>query len=390
MKPAIGGLLVGLLALAMPQVLGTGYGWVQFGMDQRLLTLPLWVIVLLPFAKILTTGLSIGSGGAGGIFGPGMVIGGMVGAAFWRVAHDILPGMPAQPASFTIVAMMALFGGIAHAPLAVMLMVAEMTGNLSLLAPAMVAVGIATLLVGDRTIYRSQIGSRLDSPAHRYKYAFPLLATLTVADAMEPVTVTIGAGEPLATALERVQRAALTGRDVYPVCDAGGRPVGLLPIGIGTPAPDAGEERRVRVVMQPLPTLLDRAQPLDEAREALTIGGQAWAPVVEEHDGQLVGMVSAAGILQAYRAGLNQTIRRATTVTLGSLLFDVVVTPDSPLLGRPLRDMVLPDDALLITRRRDGVVITPSGDTDFRTGDVVTVVTTPPREHELRRFLAGA
>ena len=80
-KPAIG-LLVGLLGLVIPGVLSTGYGWVQMGMDNPLLDIPLWMILLLPFAKILATSLSIGSGGSGGIFGPGMVIGGMVGAAF--------------------------------------------------------------------------------------------------------------------------------------------------------------------------------------------------------------------------------------------------------------------------------------------------------------------
>ena len=88
------------------------------------------MVLVLPFAKILATSLSIGSGGSGGIFGPGMVIGGMLGAAFWRLGHGVLPRLPHSPAPFVIVGMMALFGGIAHAPLAVMLMVAEMTGNL--------------------------------------------------------------------------------------------------------------------------------------------------------------------------------------------------------------------------------------------------------------------
>ena len=225
LKPALGGLLVGLLALVMPQVLGTGYGWVQIGMDSRLLALPLWVVLLLPFAKILTTGLSIGSGGSGGIFGPGMVIGGMLGAAFWRLGYGILPGMPAQPASFTIVAMMALFGGVAHAPLAVMLMVAEMTGNLTLLAPAMVAVGLATLVVGDQTIYRSQLPSRVDSPAHRYRYAFPLLSTLTIGDALTPAALTLTADERLDRAATRLAEADLSGA---PVLDEAGAVIGIL------------------------------------------------------------------------------------------------------------------------------------------------------------------
>jgi len=136
-KPAIGGLLVGCIALVLPAVLGTGYGYVQQGMErQPLLAIPVWIIVLLPFAKILATSLSIGSGGSGGIFGPGMVIGGLLGAGMWRLLEPTAPAIPVDPAPFAMVGMMALFGSVAHAPLAVMLMVAEMTGNLPMLAPA--------------------------------------------------------------------------------------------------------------------------------------------------------------------------------------------------------------------------------------------------------------
>src|SRR5581483_3081127 len=103
LKPAMGGLLVGLMGLAIPQSLGMGYGWVQVGMDQRLLGLPLWLVLIIPFAKILATSLSIGSGGSGGIFGPGMVIGGLLGASFWRLTVGFLPGMPSTAAPFVIV-----------------------------------------------------------------------------------------------------------------------------------------------------------------------------------------------------------------------------------------------------------------------------------------------
>jgi CIC family chloride channel protein len=116
LKPALAGLLVGTLGLIIPGALHTGYGWVQISMGPGLLALPLWVVLLLPFAKILATSLSIGSGGSGGIFGPGMVIGGFLGAAFWRLTHNVLPQMPLEPAPFVIIGMIALFGGIAHAP----------------------------------------------------------------------------------------------------------------------------------------------------------------------------------------------------------------------------------------------------------------------------------
>jgi CIC family chloride channel protein len=69
--------------------------------------------------------------------------------------------------------MMALFGSTARAPLAVMLMVAEMTDSLAMLAPAMLAIGIATLIVGDRSIYSSQLRNRSESPAHRFRFALP-------------------------------------------------------------------------------------------------------------------------------------------------------------------------------------------------------------------------
>jgi len=84
LKPAMAGLLVGLIGLGFPAALATGYGWLQRGMQTGLPDMALWVVLALPLIKILTTSLSIGSGGSGGIFGPGMVIGGFVGLGLWR------------------------------------------------------------------------------------------------------------------------------------------------------------------------------------------------------------------------------------------------------------------------------------------------------------------
>ena len=97
LKPAIGGLFVGLIGLVLPEALGMGYGWVQVSMSPALLSIPLWVVLLLPFAKIVTTGFSIGSGGSGGIFGPGMVIGAMVGAIVWRLMLPCAAGRSRYP-----------------------------------------------------------------------------------------------------------------------------------------------------------------------------------------------------------------------------------------------------------------------------------------------------
>ncbi len=96
-RPAIGGLVVGCIGLAIPEVLGTGYGWIQQSLGPQLLHIPLWIVLVLPFARIATTGLSIGSGGSGGIFGPGMVIGAFVGGAFWRLMEPLVPSLGTIP-----------------------------------------------------------------------------------------------------------------------------------------------------------------------------------------------------------------------------------------------------------------------------------------------------
>ena len=162
LRPTLGGLLTGLVALVVPQVLGTGYGWIQRGLDDELASLPLLLVLALPLAKILTTSFSIGSGGSGGIFGPGMVIGAFTGAALWRALEPFAPAIPDSPAPFVIVGMMACFGPICRAPLAVILMVAEMAGSITTLIPALVAVGLSYLIVNHfgETIYRSQLVNR--------------------------------------------------------------------------------------------------------------------------------------------------------------------------------------------------------------------------------------
>lgn len=165
LKPAIGGLLVGLMGLALPEMLGTGYGWIQKGFDARLLDLPIIIVIALPLARIVATSLSIGSGGSGGVFGPGMVIGAFTGMAVWRILSPIAPGMTHDAAPFMVVGMMASFGSSARAPLAVMLMVAQMTGSISIIAPALLAIGIATFIVKhfDVSIYKAQLHNSSES-----------------------------------------------------------------------------------------------------------------------------------------------------------------------------------------------------------------------------------
>ena len=381
-KPALGGVLVGLMALVIPGALHMGYGWVQISMSNDLLGLPLWMVLLLPFAKIVSTSLSIGSGGSGGIFGPGMVIGGMLGATFWRLGYGILPDLPQSPAPFVIVGMMALFGGIAHAPLAVMLMVAEMTGNLSMLAPAMVAVGVSTALVGDNTIYRSQLPNRASSPAHRVHFAFPLLSSLMVRDAMRPPRVPIRT-----TACVRDALALLSEQSAMVLCvvDERGRYAGVITRAQLERTLEADRSSLiVRALLRPTTAPLTPEQSLDDALEQLADRGVPWLPVVVGNE--VVGGLGVRDAVGTYKSTLPRSARRTRALPEDTSMFDVQLRVDSPVIGRTLRDARLPVRLLVAAIRRDGETVFPSADTRLEAGDVLTVLADPAQEAGLKKF----
>ena len=148
-----------------------------------------------------------------------MMIGAFLGASVWRLLSPIAPGVPLSPAPFVVVGMMASFGAIAHAPIAVMLMVAEMTGSLELLAPAMLAVGLAVLVVGDHTIYTSQLKDRSESPANRLQVGMPLLSSIPVRAAMRPPRLLLDADD---TAVEAIRALNAANRPVAAVVESGG------------------------------------------------------------------------------------------------------------------------------------------------------------------------
>jgi CIC family chloride channel protein len=390
LKPAIGGLIVGLIGLVLPQALGMGYGWVQVGMGPGLLSLPLWIILLLPFAKIVTTGLSIGSGGSGGIFGPGMVIGGMVGASLWRLCYHMLPGLPPTPAPFVIVGMMALFGGIAHAPLAVMLMVAEMTGNLSMLAPAMIAVGISSILVEKNTIYTSQVDTRADSPAHRLQVSFPLLTTLAVRQAMTALALRFS---PEQTVAEAEKALAARTESGAPVIDSAGNLQGVLtqmdimriPLAERESCPIKNAMNRDVLMAYPDETL-------DEALEQLTSHRVSWMPIVDAEapvgERHVIGMLSAADIVQTYRKTLAKDSRRMRGLVEGTVMIETKIELGMPLSGHTLREAHLPKECLVVSIRRSGELIFPRGSAVILPGDVVTFLVSPEGEEFLQRYLA--
>ena len=371
-RPAIGGAIVGCIALAIPEVLGTGYGWIQQSLGTHLLQIPLWIVLILPFARIATTGLSIGSGGSGGIFGPGMVIGAFVGAGVWRLLEPVVPSLGHDPAPYVIVGMMACFGSISRAPLAVMLMVAEMTGTLSLIVPAMLAVGLATLIVrrSDDTIYRSQLKSRAESPAHRILSGLPLLARVPVADAMVParcVLVEPSDGDAFVRELEEC------GESAAPLTDSSGHYLGVVTL-------DALRERTSRHVegvsdvpvdVTVAPVYMDVH--LDVVLDILTSTPQTWATVIDAQR-RVVGTVALSDIVQNYQRTARNYLRQLSEKGGATGLVEVVIADDSTYVGVPLRSSSIPRGVLITSIERGRDVIRPNGDTVLRARDRVTAL----------------
>lgn len=380
-RPAVAGVAVGLMGIVMPGALGTGYGWLQSGFSTQLLGLPLWLILLLPFAKILATSLSIGSGGSGGVFGPGMVIGGLLGAGIWTVLHPIAPGMPPDPAPFTIVAMMALFGSIAHAPLAVMLMVAEMTGNLSMLAPAMVAVGLATFVVGDESIYEGQLRDRSESPAHQYRSAMPLMASLTAGNALHVPRCVAG---PQETAAEILQRARFMRVPGVPVLDGSGLLAGTVALAA---LQQADQAARVDSLVNTSHPTVRSTDGLDHVLEEMSDNGVSWVPVAD--DGRLIGVLSVRDVMHTYRRAMRGATGQLRGADDNGTIVEATIAPGSTLAGASIASVPWPRDAVVVTVQHGDVLIVPRGDVRLAEGDRLSVFATAGAVHEVQALLTS-
>lgn len=176
-KPAIGGLALGIMALFIPQVLGSGYGWVQAALYGKM---ALWVMLVVALAKIIATSLTISSGGSGGVFAPSLVIGAMLGGAFGASAEILFPALTQDPRAYVLVGMAGFFAGVANAPIATLIMVSELTGNYGLLAPLMLVCVVAMIVMRKNSIYEKQVAGRFDSPAHFGDFVIDILEGIQV------------------------------------------------------------------------------------------------------------------------------------------------------------------------------------------------------------------
>lgn len=384
LRPALGGVLVGLMGLGLPEVLGTGYGWVQKGLGPDLLALPLYAVLALPFARIIATSLSIGTGGSGGVFGPGMVIGAFTGAAMWRLLEPIAPAIPHDPAPFVIVGMMACFGSISRAPIAVMLMVGEMTGSISLLAPALIAVAVASLIVrhADDSIYRAQLHTRNDSPSARLHFGLPLLSGIPVTAVMSEPKLILSSEIPVARARAGFDEQGVPGA---PVIDERGHYLGTVTKGT---LDGQNDDERVGKLVDATTTPVPVNAMLDTALEAITKGDGRWTPVADGRR-HVVGVISVQDIVRGYRQALSSSAGQIRRVTEGSAAIEEHVGPRSSLVGRTIGEAGLPSGAIIVSVQRDTQLIFATSDTTMESGDILSALVRPDIANQIVSLIRG-
>ncbi|MCP3944451.1 MAG: chloride channel protein [Desulfobacteraceae bacterium] len=174
-KPAIGGLLTGMVGFYLPYTLAFGYGIAQNAIFNKV-AIP--TLIALAIGKIFTTSFSIGSGGSGGVFGPSIVIGGAVGGAVGKIFHMFIPAIVTQPGAFVIVGMAGFFTAVSNTPISTIIFVSEMTNSYHLLLPSLLVCSLCYLLAQRWTIFENQVKSRVDSPAHAGEFMMDILQTI--------------------------------------------------------------------------------------------------------------------------------------------------------------------------------------------------------------------
>lgn len=225
-KPALGGLIVGVIGLFVPEALSTGFGVVQDAVRGHGTVATLLIIAV---AKMLTTSFTVASGGSGGVFGPAVVIGGALGGAVGLLFHAWDPALVPDPGAFAMVGMAGFFSAAAHVPISTVIMVSEMTGNYHLLVPTMFVCMLGFLLVRRHSIYEKQLPTRAASPAHQRAIIRTLLDRTTVNDilALRPSSPP----EPVSERTKLpvlIERFASSGYNCLPVLDDDGTLTGAV------------------------------------------------------------------------------------------------------------------------------------------------------------------
>jgi len=395
-KPAIGGVLLGIIALVYPLV--THVTWsnipqiynVGYDVIESVLTTPsaLNVVLVLLVLKLIATSLTLGSGSSGGIFAPSLFMGAMLGAAFALIMEAIFPGIPAPSGAYALVGMAALFAAAAHAPITAVLILFELTGDYHIILPLMLTVVVATVLaqylLKGESIYTLKLtrrGVRLRSGRD-----VDILQSVTVREVMShnpdmvqmDMTIT-----ELTDVFSRSHHHGLLVLDdqkklwgIVTITDLDGKMGEELPR--STTVAEIGTSWPYLKVAYP-------DESIGDALARMSPRGLGRMPVVSREDPyKLLGIVRRADIVTAYdlaltrRAGIQHQTQRAQLHSREIMDFvDIHLSVGNPVVGKNVAELspVLPTECVLVSITRDSRVIIPNGNTVFQAGDRITAFT---------------
>lgn len=367
LRPALGGLLLGLLALALPQMMGDGRALSNAAFAS---TLPALALIALAFAKMLATGLTLGSGGSGGVFSPALSIGALLGAGVGSLAAPLLGSHFGGIAAYAVAGMGGLIAGAMLAPITAILMIFEITSNYAIILPVMIACILSTVLTARLTGHLSIYTFKLAREGIRlFRGASPdLLRTHPVRDHLRPHVETIRPGESAAALMDRLLAAEVSQFYVVDAADvllgaialADARRVLLSPPGLVSIL--LAEDVMRRNVPCVLPD-----ESLSSTLAKFAAAGLQELPVVRSaEDRRILGTLAHADVLSAYQdellkadapqalsGGLANLSRHPIEIAPG---FDLVEwEPPASFHGQTLAQVRLPDvcrvRVLLIKRR---------------------------------------
>ena len=403
LKPALGGLAVGIAGFWFPRVLGVGYDSIEAVLFNRLAITSIFVLGVL---KVIVTSLTIGSGASAGIFGPSLFIGSMLGGVFGQLVHGPSSGT-LVPSSYPVVGMSAVFAAVSHAPITAILTLFEMTRDYTLILPLMLASVVSATLARhllDENIYTLTLGrAGIDIYAGR---RLDLMGTISVSDAMTPIegVTTVTPSMPLS---ELVQVFDETHHHGLMVLDGRRRLIGVVTLSdLERAQTDQLMTGTVRDIQTTNVRTVFPDQTLKSALQYFGVLDVGRIPVVDRVPPHpVVGLLRRGDILRAYSsAAMEQQARlgrldRATLQTrtnAGSResqrstpVVEIRLRPKHAAVGKTIQELDLPSHSLIASVRRGSQIIIPRGDTQLRAGDVLVALATEDEKEDLRGRLTN-
>jgi CIC family chloride channel protein len=302
-RPAVGGIALGALLIALPQMYGVGYPVLQNAVEGKYLV-PM--LLLLMVGKMFATSLTIGIGGSGGIFAPTLFIGAMAGSAFGAIAHVVFPSVAGSAGVYGLIGMGAALAGATRAPITAVIILFELTGQYSIILPLMAAVVMAAgtgHLLSKETIYTARLWRRgvdLEGPP-RSVSAFAARDVAIPAPAALPQEATL---DDAATALAASPHTAL------PVVDSEGTYQGCVSAADIAEALDASDPSPDIQTLVSFPKSIPADAGPSEILAALSGRGGTGLPVLD--DGAVIGWVTYETVLAKMHPEVGVAARAAS------------------------------------------------------------------------------